>query len=233
MRPYGDCDATKSRDAHLIRLSRMRWAVIWVALILFVLVPFLLFEDRFNAFADSIMRGDTARWIVAASIFALLALDVLLPVPSSIVSTASGVLLGFWTGAVVVWLGMMVGCLLGYALGVRASGVARRFVGAEGLLRAERLAARYGEWTILVCRPVPVLAEASVIFAGIIRAPLVKFAWLTAASNLGIAVGYAAFGAFSMRVDSFLLAFVGALIIPGIIISVAKLALSKEDRSSQ
>jgi uncharacterized membrane protein YdjX (TVP38/TMEM64 family) len=205
----------------------MRWALIWITLIVFVLVPFLLFEDRFNAFAETVTRGDTARWIVASSIFALLALDVILPVPSSIVSTAAGVLLGFWSGTAVVWSGMMVACVFGYALGARASAVARRFVGDEGLLRAERLVARYGDWTILVCRPVPVLAEASVIFAGIIRAPFTRFAWLTAASNLGVALGYAAFGAFSMRVDSFLLAFIGALIIPGIIIGVAKLVLSK------
>jgi uncharacterized membrane protein YdjX (TVP38/TMEM64 family) len=205
----------------------MRWALIWITLIVFVLVPFFLFEDRFNAFAETVTRGDTARWIVASSIFALLALDVILPVPSSIVSTAAGVLLGFWSGTAVVWSGMMVACVFGYALGARASAVARRFVGDEGLLRAERLVARYGDWTILVCRPVPVLAEASVIFAGIIRAPFTRFAWLTAASNLGVALGYAAFGAFSMRVDSFLLAFIGALIIPGIIIGVAKLALSK------
>jgi uncharacterized membrane protein YdjX (TVP38/TMEM64 family) len=205
----------------------MRWALIWVALIVFVIVPFVLFEDRFNAFAEMITRGDTARWIVASSIFALLALDVILPVPSSIVSTAAGVLLGFWTGAAIVWFGMMIACVFGYALGARASNVARRFVGDEGLVRAERLVARYGDWTILVCRPVPVLAEASVIFAGIIRAPFARFAWLTAASNLGIALGYAAFGAFSMRVDSFLLAFLGALVIPGLIIGIAKLTLSK------
>jgi len=205
----------------------MRWAFVWVVLIALVLVPFFLFEDRFNAFADSVTRGDTARWLAASSIFALLALDVILPVPSSIVSTAAGVLLGFWRGAAVVWLGMMGACLFGYALGARASGVARRFVGEEGLVRAERLASRYGDWTILVCRPVPVLAEASVIFAGIIRTPFARFAWLTAASNLGIALGYAAFGAFSMRVDSFLLAFLGALVIPGAVMGLAKLVFGK------
>ena len=71
---------------------------------------------------------------------------------------------------------------------------------------------RYGDWTILICRPVPVLAEASVIFAGLVGAPFARFFALTALSNLGIALGYAAFGAFSMRMDSFLLAFLGALI---------------------
>jgi uncharacterized membrane protein YdjX (TVP38/TMEM64 family) len=204
----------------------MRWVVIWIVLIALVLVPFFLFEDQFNAVAARMTTEGTAAWLAGGSIFALLALDVVLPVPSSIVSTAAGVLLGFWKGAAIVWLGMTAACLIGYALGARTSGLARRFVGEEGLSRAERLVRAYGDWTILLCRPVPVLAEASVIFAGLVRAPFARFAWLTAGSNLGIALGYAAFGAFSMRVDSFLMAFVGALIIPGIAIAIARLTFA-------
>jgi len=156
----------------------MRWAVVWVVLISLVLVPFFLFEAEFNAFAERITRTDSGIWLAAVSIFSLLALDIILPVPSSIVSTAAGVLLGFWRGAAVVWGGMMVGCLLGYALGRRVSGAAARFVGEDGLRRAESLVDRYGDWTIVMCRPVPVLAEASVVFAGLIRAPFGRFAAL-------------------------------------------------------
>ncbi len=203
----------------------MRWAIIWVVLISLVLVPFFLFETEFNAFAARMTHGDTATWLASSSIFGLLALDVVLPVPSSIVSTAAGVLLGFWRGAVVVWTGMMVACLLGYALGARAAGLARRFVGEPGLERADSLVRRYGDWTIVMCRPVPVLAEASVIFAGLVGAPFVRFLALTALSNLGVALGYVAFGAFSMSVDSFLVAFVGALLIPGVVMGIARVTI--------
>ena len=203
----------------------MRWAIIWVVLISLVLVPFFLFETEFNAFAARMTRGDTASWLASSSIFGLLALDVVLPVPSSIVSTAAGVLLGFWRGAVVVWTGMMVACLLGYALGARAAGLARHFVGEPGLERAGELVRRYGDWTIVMCRPVPVLAEASVIFAGLVGAPFARFFALTALSNLGVAIGYAAFGAFSMSVDSFLVAFVGALLIPGVVMGIARVTI--------
>lgn len=203
----------------------MRWAVIWLMLIGLVLVPFFLFETQFNAFAAEMTRSDTATWLASTSIFGLLAFDVFLPVPSSIVSTAAGVLLGFWRGAAIVWAGMMVACVMGYALGARAAGLAGRFVGEAGLARAERLLTRYGDWTIVICRPVPVLAEASVIFAGLVGTPFTHFVALTALSNLGIAVGYAAFGAFSMSVDSFLVAFLGALIIPGVVMGIAKMTI--------
>jgi membrane protein DedA with SNARE-associated domain len=87
---------------------------------------------------------------------------------------------------------------------------------------------RYGDYTIVLCRPVPVLAEASVIFAGLAGAPFDRFVLLSLLSNLGIAVGYAAFGAFSMRIDSFLAAFLGALILPGIAILIARLTFSRK-----
>ncbi len=209
----------------------MRWMVLWVLLLAVILVPFFLFESQFDAFAAQAIRNDTTRWVAAASIVGLLALDVVLPVPSSIVSTAAGVLLGFWMSVAVIWIGMMVACLLGYALGARASGAARRFLGAESLARAHTLAGRYGDWAIVFCRPVPVLAEASVIFAGLVGAPFRKFFWLTLWSNLGIAAGYSAFGAFSMRIDSFLMAFLGALVMPGLAIAISRLTFAKEGKS--
>ena len=206
----------------------MRWAIVWVVLIGLVLIPFFLFEQQFNDFAARMTQSGTAAWLAGISIFGLLALDVILPVPSSIVSTAAGVLLGFWVGAAVVWAGMMVACLFGYALGARAAGVARRFVGDDGLRRAEALMTRYGAYTIVMCRPVPVLAEASVIFAGLVGIPFGRFVTLSFLSNLGIALGYAAFGAFSMRIDSFLAAFLGALILPGIAILIARLTFGRQ-----
>lgn len=202
----------------------MRWALLWIAIIGIVLLPFFLFEEPFNAFAADLTRGGVSPAIAATAIAALLAFDVLLPVPSSIVSAGAGVLLGFALGTTIVWTGMMAGCLVAYALGARASGAAQRFVGAESLVRARELAARYGNWAIVLCRPVPVLAEATILAAGLVRAPLGRVLLLAGAANLGIAAGYAAVGAFAMHVDSFLLAFVGAILIPAVALGVAKVA---------
>ena len=200
----------------------MRWALLWIALIAVVLVPFFLFEDAFNAFAGRISSGEVSTRVAALAIGGLLALDVFLPVPSSIVSTAAGVLLGFGVGAAVVWIGMMAGCLVGYFVGAYSAPLARRLVGPASLARAADLANRYGARAVVLCRPVPVLAEATVVFAGLVRAPLGRFLFLTAASNLGIAAGYAAIGAYSMRFDSFLMAFVGAVAVPGLALLVAR-----------
>jgi membrane protein DedA with SNARE-associated domain len=208
----------------------MRWAVLWVILITIVLLPFVLFGEQFEAFGKQITQSDTSRWLVAGAVFSLLALDVFLPVPSSIVSTGAGVLLGFGVGTTVVWSGMMAGSLLGYAVGARGSGAARKLVGADGIARAADLVKRYGDLTIVLCRPVPVLAEASVVFAGLVRANYGRFLRLTVTSNLGIAAGYAAVGAYSRRLDtySFLIAFLGALLLPGIFILISRATFGRE-----
>jgi uncharacterized membrane protein YdjX (TVP38/TMEM64 family) len=205
----------------------MRWTLLWLIIVSLVLTPFFLFEEQLNAVAAQITSGHASEAATATAIAALLAFDVLLPVPSSIVSTGAGVLLGFALGTTVVWGGMMAGVAVAYSLGAWASGVAQRLVGGESLERARSLAARYGDWPIVICRPVPVLAEATIVGAGLVRAPLRRILLVTAAANLGIAVGYAAVGAFAMRVDSFVIAFVGALLIPAAAFGIARLVLDR------
>jgi membrane protein DedA with SNARE-associated domain len=75
---------------------------------------------------------------------------------------------------------------------------------------------------IVITRPVPVLAEASVLFAGMSRMPTGQFMLLTMLSNLGISAVYAAVGAFSANANSFLLAFAGSILIPLVAMLAAK-----------
>jgi membrane protein DedA with SNARE-associated domain len=112
--------------------------------------------------------------------------------------------------------------VIGNAFGARASTAERRFVGSEAIGRAEQFAARYGDYGLVLCRPVPVLAEASVILAGVVGAPRRRFFVLTSWSNLGIAMVYAAVGAFAMEVESFLLAFAAALALPAVAMLIAR-----------
>ena len=121
-----------------------------------------------------------------------------------------------WRGHCPPGLTATIGCAIGYAFGAKAEGAARRLVGADGIARANQIMDRHGNWAIVVCRPIPVLAESSVVFAGLVGSPVRPFIWMTTLSNLGIALAYAAVGAFSMEMQSFLLTFAAALALPGI-----------------
>jgi uncharacterized membrane protein YdjX (TVP38/TMEM64 family) len=208
----------------------MRWALLIGLMFALIIIPFLIFEKQFEALGTWLAEGHASGWASASIIAALLALDVFLPVPSSIVSTGAGVLLGFWRGAAVIWIGMTIGCAIGYAFGAKAAGAARRMVGEDGLARASTVMDRHGSWALVVCRPIPVLAESSVVFAGLVHSPVQSFVWMTTLSNLGIALAYAAVGAYSMEVQSFLLTFVAALALPGAAMLAGKLWLTRQRR---
>ena len=116
---------------------------------------------------------------------ALLAADVLLPIPSSIVGSLLGARLGFWWGFVACFVGLMTGQLGAYA-------VARLFSARLGLqvtAEAPALAA------IFLSRPVPVFAEAVVLTAGATRVPAVPFSLACGAGNAIYAAVLAANGA--------------------------------------
>lgn len=145
----------------------LRWAATFGLLLLLVLLPWFLFEDATARFSATLLAGD--KITVALGGAALLALDAYLPVPSSPVATGMGALLGGPAGTLVNAAGLTLGCLLGYLGGFAGRPVARRLLGLQ-TATFEQWIARYGVMALIVCRPVPVLAEASAFALGAGRA---------------------------------------------------------------
>jgi membrane protein DedA with SNARE-associated domain len=211
------------------RVSR-RLALVGVVLAA-ILVPFFAFGDAMEAWAEGFAYTQVDQATVPGLILgALLAADIVLPVPSSLVSTALGALLGWAGGFVVSTLGMTAACWTGYRLGQSAGrGAARRLVSERDLAWLESASERWGSGVIVLFRAVPALAETSAIFAGMSRMPVGKFMLISTLSNAGISAVYAAVGAYSANVNSFLLAFTGALLLPGL----AMLAVSRVRRNGR
>lgn len=81
------------------------WMAFGGLLLAGVLVPFALFGAHLESAAQHVLAARPPSWQVALLLGGLLAGDVVLPVPSSLVGTAAGALLGFWGGAATSWLG--------------------------------------------------------------------------------------------------------------------------------
>jgi uncharacterized membrane protein YdjX (TVP38/TMEM64 family) len=210
---------TLERPNALARTERVsRWLALVGVVLAVILVPFFAFGDAMDAWAGGFVhaRADYAA-IPGLILGSLLAADIVLPVPSSLVSTALGALLGWAGGFAVSTLGMTAACWIGYRLGQSAGrGTARRLVSERDLAGLERASARWGSGAIVLFRAVPVLAETSAIFAGMSRMPPGKFMLISTLSNAGISAVYATVGAYAANVDSFLLAFTGAVLLPAL-----------------
>lgn len=130
--------------------------------ILIPVVPFLIVGELPGE--RWLSRADDNALLFAASGGGLLALDIVLPIPSSLVGTALGSRLGFWAGSLSCWLGLMAGNLVGYWV---------------GLLYPRRLAAPLPkapmQALLFLSRPVPIFAEAAAFAAGANRMPATAF----------------------------------------------------------
>lgn len=119
---------------------------------------------------------------------ALLAIDVLLPIPSSVLGALLGGRLGFTLGWFWAVLGLSVGSAVGYLLGrlwpVRFVEEMRGVTGEAPAVAA-----------IVLSRPVPVLAEAISIAAGVTRVPPLRFALASLLGNALYAAAMAGNGA--------------------------------------
>lgn len=107
-----------------------------------------------------------AGWIAAVLGVSLLALDVLLPVPSNIVMIAHGALFGTVVGTLLSLLGSMLASAAGFWIGRRGGRLLALVVPADERARADAILARWGVVAIVVSRPLPLLAETIVVLAG-------------------------------------------------------------------
>ncbi|MGB9979922.1 TVP38/TMEM64 family protein [Methanobacterium sp.] len=202
---------------------RIKWILLTIATITLLLIPFILFGDSLDNWTNSFFQSEPSKLIASIVIGSLLSIDIVAPVPSSILSTAGGYFLGVIGGTLISLIGMTISCLIGYWIGAKfGRPAALRFADSKEISRFESLQKKYGDWIIIISRSVPVLAETSVLFAGIGHMKFNRFILMATISNLGISVVYAAVGAYSAHINSFLFAFAAAILFPGIMIVILK-----------
>ncbi len=201
-----------------------RLAALTALLLALIVVPFLLWGARIEQWtAAFVARGAARPWLTAVVLGGLLAVDVLAPVPSSLVSTACGAVLGFRGGLLTSFAGMTVSAAVGYLLGRAAAGVACRGLGVREAAALLRLRQRWGVWMLAAARPVPVLAEASLIFAGLAGMDWRGALPVLLVANLGVSAVYAAVGAFAAGRDATILAFVVAALLSALAMLLTRL----------
>ena len=179
-----------------------RTLLVLVCALLVPIVPFVTIGELPGERWLNSAGSDSVRFGITGA--GLLALDLVLPIPSSIIGALLGGRLGFVAGGLWCFLGLFVGHCIGYALGrltpLRWTSAAlgphaadtthHRSHAAEGVGR------RGATWIALcLSRPIPVFAEALALAAGAERMRLSAFVGSVAIGDAIYAAALAADGA--------------------------------------
>lgn len=196
--------------------------------ILVPVLPFLFFGGQFENWLRGVADDPPSTAATMALVVGLLSTDILLPIPSSVISTLSGWQLGWWKGTLATWLGMNIGAIVGFALARRwGQPFALWFSKAEDLDRMRDVSDRYGPFVLVLTRAMPVFAEASVLISGIHQLAWRRFLPAVLFSNLGIAVAYSAFGDYAEQHQWLPLALGIAVAVPILVAAIAQRLLPK------
>lgn len=190
----------------------------WAFWLRFLLIPLAVPLIPFAVFGE--LPGDM--WVEHPDPLAVFVLgvavlggDVFLPIPSSFISVFLGARLGFGWGALAITVGMTVGVLVGYGLGRWfGSPLVRRHTSEGQRAVLETLESRYSYLALAGLRAVPVLAEASILSAGVAQLHLRRVLIVLTAANVSLALLYAAIGSAGQGAASPTMLLVGEVGLP-------------------
>lgn len=202
----------------------LKWGVLIIALFAITLVPFALFGEALERWTVAQMESERGALVLATIGAGLLVGDIFLPVPSSFVGTMLGALLGAAAGTIAAAVGLTLGCVLGYVFGHAAGpATAARLVGDEDYRLVSGWLERHGLVALVACRAVPVLAEASIVAAGMARMPPWRTLLVVMLANLGLSAVYASIGGMATNGWGLVAAFAASMLVPAVALLFAKL----------
>lgn len=179
MRPYPKTTSSWSRIASIL-----------FVLLSLIVVPFLFFGKSIELFSVELFDKNGSENLYAMIGGILLAADPILPTPSSIIATQMGTKLGFAKAAFVNSSALLFACFFGYYLGI-AGRAALRFWKYDLPNDFVKWVQRYGLIAVLICRPVPVLSEASLIVAGSAGVKKTSLFLWTGLAQIALGISYA------------------------------------------
>jgi uncharacterized membrane protein YdjX (TVP38/TMEM64 family) len=188
-------------------------------------LPFLV-EDM------SFLLSQT-KWVARLAGVGLLVVDVVAPATSSIVMVANGMLFGAVWGTLLSVVGGMGAALLGYWMGVRGERAGKRWLGEESLTRANAFFSSYGMMALIVSRPIPIVAEAVSIIAGMSRMPTRKFLPAALLGLLPTAIIYGIAGRYTTDLDHGLYAFLAVRVVAGTVWAVGSLMMRSKNSATR
>ncbi len=210
-RPSGDITSTKPRQSLLRRYLLLVFGMIVILGVLFAVVEAL----GVPLLTDPSPWLDRGGWVAVAVGTGLLIVDVVLPVPSSVIMVANGAIFGIVVGSLLSLVGSVGAAMVGFMIGRRGGSLLSRIVTPAEVDQANRLLDRWGLLAIVVTRPIPLLAETMAIIAGTSRLDWRRVLVAVIVGAVPASILYAVTGALASGFASGAVVFVAVILLAG------------------
>ncbi len=189
-----------------------------------ILLPLSLLDSSLEDISKELINWSGENKIFnSILVISALTADVFLPVPNGLTNTLAGAILGFYLSIPIIWIGLTLGSLIGFAIGkYAAKPFAKKLLSKEDLERSEEISKKFGIGILLIARPAPAFAEISTVAAGLAGMKTITFLLVMIFSNLLISVVYAFIATAAITNQSASLVFIGIAVIPLFFWLVAK-----------
>jgi len=165
--------------------------------------------------SPEVLTGRGAIYAAIAGVL-LLTSDVALPVPSSVVMLANGALFGIVGGTLLSLTGGLLSVVIAFTIGRRGGRLLAKIATPDEMRMADRIFSRWGTAAVVLSRPLPIIAETVVLFAGTSSMSWKRVILASAAGLIPTCLAYAAAGAIAMSFDNMVAVFVVTCAIAGL-----------------
>jgi len=212
-----------------IKSEKNYWKLIPIIIFTVFLIIYIIFE------LTGILTLSQVKEILQQSqpytaliIIGLLIIDLILPIPSSVVMTFSGSIYEFMGGAILGTIGSITGSTIGFII-FRKKGfkIIKKFINQNEQKSMNKWFNSYGEGIIILSRMVPMLAETMSCFAGLTKISFKRFLLFITIGTIPVSLYYSYFGSQLKTVSEWPIPLAAGVIIPGVIWIILKNKMKK------
>lgn len=175
----------------------------FILTILFIILVFLLLPQSEAYFTALLARNAVNPSRYTFYSYLVLASDIVLPIPSSLVMFSNGMVLGIIPGFLLSMASLMSAAVIGYWIGALAKPGKK----SDRYEQAIAVIEKHGYLAIILSRGIPVLAESICIVCGYSRVRFGKYMYLNALGLVPVTLVYSVCGNYAVSTGAFLLSF--------------------------
>lgn len=195
--------SNNQNSIHRRSLKHLARGFLWCTLLTVVLLGlvWILLDDYLTLNIERWLQNP-AHSVVSYPLLVILILgsDLFLPIPSSAVMTHCGMTMGLWWAITTSFVGLNSGSVLGFGLGRwMGQGIIDRWISPEDQQWVQQLVAQRGVVTLIMLRPIPIFAEASLLVLGAAKMSWRRFLPWMLAGNLGICITFTGLGIWTIE----------------------------------